>query len=68
MIVMLHYYLNITYFFIQLLVAINSSVILTVKDQCFPPYDLRITGRVNYDDMITKGEFWEIVKQTLEKT
>ena len=33
----------------------------------FPPYDLRITGKVNYDDMITQEEFWEVVKQTLEK-
>ena len=37
------------------------------KGTMFPPYDLRITGKVNYDDMITKEEFWEIVKQTLEK-
>jgi len=37
------------------------------KGPMFPPYDLRITGKVNYDDMITKGEFWEVVKQTLEK-
>ena len=28
----------------------------------FPPFDLRITGNVNYDDMITKEEFWEEVK------
>ena len=33
----------------------------------FPPYDLRITGKVNYDDMITNSEFWDIMKQTLEK-
>jgi len=33
----------------------------------FPPYDLRITGKVNYDDMITKEEFWMIVKQTMKK-
>ena len=37
------------------------------KGPMFPPYDLRITGKVNYDDMITIEEFWEIVKQTLEK-
>ena len=37
------------------------------KGPMFPPYDLRITGKVNYDDMITKEEFWEVVKQTLEK-
>ena len=36
------------------------------KGPMFPPYDLRITGKVNYDDMITKEEFWEVVKQTLE--
>ena len=33
----------------------------------FPSYDLRITGKVNYDDLITIEEFWEVVKQTLEK-
>ena len=37
------------------------------KGPMFPSYDLRITGKVNYDDMITKGEFWEVAKQTLEK-
>ena len=37
------------------------------KGPMFPPYDLRITGKVNYDDIITKEEFWEVVKQTLEK-
>ena len=37
------------------------------KGPMFPPYDLRITGKVNYDDMITKEEFWGLVKQTLEK-
>ena len=37
------------------------------KGPMFPPYDLRIKGKVNYDDMITKNEFLEIVKQTLEK-
>lgn len=37
------------------------------KGPMFPPYDLRITGKVNYDDMITQEEFWEVVKQTLEK-
>ena len=37
------------------------------KGPMFPPYDLRITGKVNYDDMITKKEFWDVVKQTLEK-
>ena len=36
------------------------------KGPMFPPYDLRITGKVNYDDMITKEEFWEVVKQTLK--
>lgn len=37
------------------------------KGPMFPPFDLRITGKVNYDDLITKDEFWDIVKQTLEK-
>ena len=37
------------------------------KGPMFPPYDLRISGKVNYDDMITKEEFWKISKQTLEK-
>lgn len=37
------------------------------KGPMFPPYDLRIIGKVNYDDDITKEEFWEVVKQTLEK-
>lgn len=37
------------------------------KGPMFPPYDLRITGKVNYDDMITNSEFWDIMKQTLEK-
>jgi hypothetical protein len=37
------------------------------KGPMFPPYDLRITGKVNYDDMISKGEFWDVMKQTLEK-
>ena len=37
------------------------------KGPMFPPFDLRITGKVNYDDMITKEEFWGAVKQTLEK-
>lgn len=27
------------------------------KGPMFPPYDLRITGKVNYDDMITNDEF-----------
>lgn len=35
------------------------------KGPMFPLYDLRITGKVNYDDMITKDEFWEMVEQTL---
>lgn len=37
------------------------------KGPMFPLYDLRITGKINYDDMITKEEFWEVMKQTLEK-
>ena len=37
------------------------------KGPMFPPYDLRITGKVNYDDMITKEEFWQVVEQTLKK-
>ena len=32
----------------------------------FPPYDLRISGEINYDDMITKDEFWGLVEQTLK--
>lgn len=37
------------------------------KGPMFPPYDLRIVGKINYDDMITKEEFWQMVEQTLEK-
>jgi hypothetical protein len=37
------------------------------KGPMFPPYDLRITGKVNYDDMINKDEFWKIAEQTLIK-
>lgn len=37
------------------------------KGPMFPPYDLRITNKVNYDDMITKEEFWKIIQETLEK-
>ena len=36
------------------------------KGPMFPPYDLRIKGKVNYDDMITKDMFWEVIEQTLK--
>ena len=33
------------------------------KGPMFPPYDLRITGKVNYDDMITKEEFGKLLNK-----
>lgn len=36
------------------------------KGPMFPPYDLRITGKVNYDDMITIEEFWETMEKSLK--
>jgi len=37
------------------------------KGPIFPPYDLRISRKVNYDDMITIVEFWDIIKDTFQK-
>lgn len=37
------------------------------KGPMFPPYDLRIIGKVNYDDLMTEKEFWQMAKQTLKK-
>lgn len=37
------------------------------KGPMFPLYDLRITGKINYDDMISREEFWQMVKHTLDK-
>jgi len=36
------------------------------KGPMFPPYDLRISGKTNYDDLINQNEFWNITKQTLQ--
>ena len=36
------------------------------KGPMFPPYDLKITGKIYYDSYLTKDEFWNIVKQTLQ--
>lgn len=37
------------------------------KGPMFPLFDLRITGKINYDDMITKDEFWTMIRETLKK-
>jgi len=36
------------------------------KGPIFPPYDLKINGKVNYDDMITEYEFWKLIVETLK--
>ena len=36
------------------------------KGPMFPPYDLRISGKVNYDDMLSKKEFWGKMNETLK--
>lgn len=37
------------------------------KGPMFPPYDLRISGLINYDSFMNKNEFWKMIEQTLNK-